>query len=190
MSIIQSFNECKGNNSDKGKKYDPITFEKLNSEITTVIKIGNNCYNVNTLKDIVEHNPVTAGWIDDLDENEFVAHARGHLIDFFGTNALPDEVIRFIYQIKSDAVHGSTRIEDIRARKIARKIASEREMYGRGEREREIKRKMHDGGGILKSEFNRKHKHKSRKHKHKSRKHKHKSRKLKHKSRKHKHKKM
>lgn len=95
--------DCSGNNKDEnGRALDPITMETLPKEVITLVKVGNLCYNRETLREyLLSKDPDVAINLDSGDSVEYSQGASGIIRDPFTNVPFTDYQLKRFHELVS-----------------------------------------------------------------------------------------
>jgi hypothetical protein len=95
--------DCSGNNKDEnGRALDPITMETLPKEVITLVKVGNLCYNRETLREyLLSKDPDVGMNLDSGDSVEYSQGASGIIRDPFTNVPFTDYQLKRFHELVS-----------------------------------------------------------------------------------------
>lgn len=95
--------DCSGNNKDEnGRALDPITMETLPKEVITLVKVGNLCYNRESLREyLLSKDPDVGMNLDSGDSVEYSRGASGIIRDPFTNVPFTDYQLKRFHELVS-----------------------------------------------------------------------------------------
>jgi hypothetical protein len=95
--------DCSGNNKDEnGRALDPITMETLPKDVITLVKVGNLCYNRETLREyLLSKDPDVGMNLDSGDSVEYSQGASGIIRDPFTNIPFTDYQLKRFHELVS-----------------------------------------------------------------------------------------
>ena len=96
--------DCKGNlRDDDGKLIDPITHDPMARELITIVKVGNLCYNRETLRNyLLSKDPEVGMNLDSGDSIEYSQGASGIINDPFTNVPFTDDQLKLFHELVSE----------------------------------------------------------------------------------------